>query len=581
MRGSRAARRQGTVRLMCLGLVAALSGGTVLGLSARPAGAQDELFVANPVADSITVYGRTASDDVAPLRSISGTATGLAGPGGIAVDPANDEVLVANARGHSITVYGRAASGNISALRTIRGAATGLSSPSSLAVDTVNDEVLVTNVLRANGLPGQPATPRGSITVYGRTASGNVAPLRTIRGAGTGLTAPFGIAIDTANDEVLVANVDSITVYRRTATGYVAPRRTIKGTATGLSRPAGIAVDTLNDEVLVANQGGDSIAVFSRTARGNVAPLRTISGGATGLSRPTGVAVDFVNDEILVANQRADSVTVYGRTASGDVAPLRAIRGAATGLSSPVFPAITVIAEGPCPSAFDLDFGGTEYAECFRDLLTADGINAGPDVGGTGHTSLNFTGTTTPTNSTWLTVYDATPSTPSAGPTFDAQTLCADVLIERFDNVKGAGVVALLNEAAGSRGLALLIQNAGNTDTLLLATVEGQVSKRGKLAPLLSISLAGGIAEKQWYRLVLTADPATPAVTGKVFRHSVATDPNSALGTQVGTTLMYRPPALPAGVTSPGASAIIAAGVNAVVNSSVTNLSNDATQCGQ
>ena len=166
MRGSRAARRQGTVRLMCLGLIAALLGGIVLGLSARPAGAQDELFVANPVADSITVYGRTASDDVAPLRSISGTATGLAGPGGIAVDTANDEVLVANARGHSITVYGRAASGNISPLRTIRGAATSLSLPSSLAVDTVNDEVLVTNVLRATDPNSALGTQVGTTLMY-------------------------------------------------------------------------------------------------------------------------------------------------------------------------------------------------------------------------------------------------------------------------------------------------------------------------------------------------------------------------------------------------------------------------------
>lgn len=54
-------------------------------------------------------------------------------------------------------------------------------------------------------------------------------------------------------------------------------------------------------------------------------------------------------------------------------------------------------------------------------------IDAGPDVGGTGHPSLVFTGSTGSGGATWLTAYDGTQSTPAPGPTFGAETPCADV----------------------------------------------------------------------------------------------------------------------------------------------------------
>ena len=57
-----------------------------------------------------------------------------------------------------------------------------------------------------------------------------------------------------------------------------------------------------------------------------------------------------------------------------------------------------------------------------------------------------------------------------------------------FNNIKGAGVVALLNEGPGQKGLALVIYEAGNTDTLFLATVDGDPAKKGKLKTLASVS---------------------------------------------------------------------------------------------
>ena len=58
-----------------------------------------------------------------------------------------------------------------------------------------------------------------------------------------------------------------------------------------------------------------------------------------------------------------------------------------------------------------------------------------------------------------------------------------------------------------------------------------------------------------------------------------ANDPNSALGAQVGNTLNYSPQALPAGVASAGEIGILGSAVNAFLNVSVTNFTNDATRC--
>ena len=181
-------------------------------------------------------------------------------------------------------------------------------------------------------------------------------------------------------------------------------------------------------------------------------------------------------------------------------------------------------------------------------------------------------------------MYD--PPSESVDPTFGAETLCADVLIVPFNNTKGAGVVALLNEG---KGLALIIHEAGNTDTLQLATVDGNdLKNKGNLTKLKSISLNGGISGRVWYRLIMTTAPAntvpaTLTVTGKVFSHMTPSDPNSALGPQVGKagskTLTYGPLPFPAGVTSPGQNGILGSAITAVLNASVTNFSNDPARC--
>jgi hypothetical protein len=202
-------------------------------LVASPAAAQNELFVANFSDNSVTVYDPSANGNTPPLRTLSGAATGLHGPAGVAVDLTNNELFVVNrVTPFSVTVYSRTASGDTAPLRTLSGPATGLASPLKLALDLTNNELFVVNV-------------GGSVTVYSRTASGNTAPLRTISGADTGLCNPEGVALDLTNNELFVANTfcgSSITVYSRSASGNTAPLRTLDGGATGLNGSIGLAV---------------------------------------------------------------------------------------------------------------------------------------------------------------------------------------------------------------------------------------------------------------------------------------------------------------------------------------------------
>src|SRR5262249_35590696 len=189
-------------------------------------------------------------------------------------------------------------------LRMIRGPHTGLGDPHGVFFDPKNNEIVVANHGNQNGR---------------ETASGSVAPSR--RGGG----AERGALVGGRFDE------PSITVYPGEATGDVAPLRRIQGAKTGLNWPMALTVDVSHDEISVANSGDSSIRIFSRAAAGNVAPVRTIKGARTGIHGPMGVTVDVRNDEIWVANYGDHTALVFARAAAGDVAPKRIVRNAPGG----------------------------------------------------------------------------------------------------------------------------------------------------------------------------------------------------------------------------------------------------------
>jgi hypothetical protein len=202
-------------------------------------------------------------------------------------------------------------------------------------------------------------------------------------------------------------------------------------------------------------------------------------------------------------------------------------------------------------------------AEAFDDLRRSADIDAGWDLGGTGHWALNFTGWTGSAGDAWMSVVsrDLKPELPFF-------SLSADVLIHKFNNKKGAGLLALYNEGAGKKGLALILYDAGNSDTLVLATVD----QNGRLATLKSLALGPAIIENAWYRVTMdvSLSGGDVSVYGRVFRHTSCQDADSLLDSQVGTTL-YFGGTLPAGVDPSGEFGVVASAVSAQVDSSVAN----------
>jgi serine/threonine protein kinase, bacterial len=170
------------------------------GLSSPAAVAIDgagRLWVANASSNSLTAYLPGSSGDAKPFIRIAGSATGLNEPQGLAVD-AEDNLLVANTFGESVTTYplpliGPDTNPNVTPIRTISGSSTGLSFPDGIDIDS-SGRIYVANQFD------------NDITTYAATANGNVTPLTTIAGSNTGLSAPGAIAV-TPPLSVLTANL--------------------------------------------------------------------------------------------------------------------------------------------------------------------------------------------------------------------------------------------------------------------------------------------------------------------------------------------------------------------------------------
>lgn len=321
----------------------------------------DEILVGNDAQETLQVYSRKANGVVAPLREIKGhktrpgeVETFITFPGQVIVDPSHDEIWsVGNDIADLVTVYPRNADGAVAPIRRIDGKLPQLRFNRSwgIALDTANDEIAVSH------------QKRNRISIFARTTDTDKNPAattkRTISGSQTGLLNPHGVFIDPAANEIYVTNLGhsssadaatglpvgstappSITVYARTASGNVKPLRTIQGEATKLDNARPIFVDPQRHEIVVADGSPtNALLFFDQRARGDVQPLRIIKGHRTGLENPTGVFVDTTHHEILVANWGNHTITVYPQGGEGNIEPLRAISPtrsrAAAGIGNP------------------------------------------------------------------------------------------------------------------------------------------------------------------------------------------------------------------------------------------------------
>ena len=295
-----------------------------------------EIFAANnDTRDTLVVFKHGSVGNVKPIRRVETPH----GTFGVVVDEAHGELFMTEQHDSALVVYKKDATQEESPIRFMQGLKTGLQDPHGIAFDPKEDVLFVANygsthdvaltdkpktgVNQADNREGKSNWPLGrefavpgsgtinppSITVYGRTAQGNTAPLRKIQGPKTGLNWPTGLAFDPQQRELFVANdaAHEILVFDAAARGDVAPKRVLKGADTKLANPTGVATDVKNRELWVSNFGGHSATVYDISASGNVAPKRIIRNAPENtpslmIGNPGAVGYDAKREEILVPN---------------------------------------------------------------------------------------------------------------------------------------------------------------------------------------------------------------------------------------------------------------------------------------
>lgn len=181
-----------------------------------------------------------------------------------------------------------------------------LVNPTGVAFRSDTIYVAVSSLPLITGLYGLPSSPASVILKFGRTQNGfNRSPDFMISGNNTGLSNPAHIEFDQAGNLFVLnrgtpgssADLPGITVYGPGQSGNIAPVRIIRGQRTGLvtpGNPYGIAV-TKNGRIFVSNQ--NSILVFEPGANGNAEPFDILENTAssssrnTDLSSPVGIAI--------------------------------------------------------------------------------------------------------------------------------------------------------------------------------------------------------------------------------------------------------------------------------------------------
>lgn len=210
------------------------------------------IYVSDIGTDKIVEFAATAAGNVAPIATLSGANTGIGVPLSVVLDQNNDIwVLSSGSGGPAVLEFAPRSNGNVAPIRTIAGSNTGLTFPYAVTLDYAGDVIVTDYAPGASSTPsptrvhGKPyagtSTAAGAIYVFAPGASGNVAPARTIVGAGTGIVYPATVASD-GDGNIDITAGSSIEVFAPGANGNASPIKVISGSATGLNSPLGIAI---------------------------------------------------------------------------------------------------------------------------------------------------------------------------------------------------------------------------------------------------------------------------------------------------------------------------------------------------
>lgn len=248
---------------------------------------------------------------------LTGSLTRMTRPGLLSIHPTNNELIVCDEGSISVLFFADplSISGDVPPTRELKGNATEMVAPTQAFVDAEADELYV---LDRGG---------NQILVYNASASvqADVAPIRRIRGASTGINNPASFIVRPSIDELTVINPTEILTFTkyRSINGDVNPAGRVSGEATKFQNLSYGEFDSSNSLILV-DQGTNSILYFDSFDfdQNDQAPTRVIQGNNTGITDP-GQFVLTGAGNMYLANGADVLFFENVREAVGDVFPKR------------------------------------------------------------------------------------------------------------------------------------------------------------------------------------------------------------------------------------------------------------------
>jgi DNA-binding beta-propeller fold protein YncE len=221
-----------------------------------------EIIVADTSSRTLLVFDRDADGDVPPKRFIAGPKTGLLFIVGVAVDPVHDRIVAASASSvpggaTGLFIFKRTDNGDVPPQGVIAGPHTGIVRPWQLAIDPTMGRVFVAAINNENHPPYALEMPRkdlapdtdlpspwstgepGFVGMWDINDRGDVPPRGIIKGPGSYLVHPAGVAINPKSGEIFVTDGVRNGMFTFLAPGFFSkPSQGASGTS---SNPNGSA----------------------------------------------------------------------------------------------------------------------------------------------------------------------------------------------------------------------------------------------------------------------------------------------------------------------------------------------------
>lgn len=282
----------------------------------------------------IAAFARVANGSAAPARKVEGQKSVLSRVmHSIVYDSVHDEIVVPHYFAQGILTFRGGVNGEEPPIRIIQGPHTRLRVPDRLDVDPVHDEIFV---------------PQGEeVLVFPRTAVGDVAPIRILKGFPETVSA-IAVGVDPIHNLLVVGMerregergeigdggrteigrseiergggaAEGLYIYNRTDAGNAKPRAVIGGPKNRINIGGPFVVYPPREEIIVPIRGksgvlasdADFVGVWSLKDNGDVPPRWTIGGPKGALEHVHGVALNPKHKEIIISDKRTNSVLTY------------------------------------------------------------------------------------------------------------------------------------------------------------------------------------------------------------------------------------------------------------------------------